>query len=257
MPCLFVHWDRTCSHCNPFPTPLQSSPLQTVPKDGSKRRVILDLSFPKGLMEFLRILFLTSPSTSLSLVSPISSTLSWPRAQVVTFSRKIWSLRTDKSPSTPKITSFSVTSGKICYISTSSVRFGLRSATLACQRTANAIAHIFRTVYHHGCVNDIDDFGGVEASYEDALLAFSHLEDTFTSLGLESSPKKNCPPSTRMVFLGLTHDTVVMTLEVPHDKLHQTSQLLSHWLSSPRVSKSELQSLIGKLSYVCSCLHLH
>lgn len=106
-------------------------------------------------------------------------------------------------------------------------------------------------------MNDIDDFGGVAVSYDDALLAFSHLEDTFTSLGLESSATKDCPPSTRMVFLGLTHDTVVMTLEVPHDKLHQTSQLLSHWLSSPRVSKSELQSLIGKLSYVCSYLHLH
>ena len=132
--------------------------------------------------------------------------------------------------------------------------FGLRSATLACQRTTNAIAHIFRTAYHHDCVNYIDDFGGVEASDDDALLAFSHLEDLLTSLGLESSPTKDCPPSTRMVFLGLTYDTVAMTLQVPQDKLHHTSQLLSHWLSSPRVSKSDLQSLIGKLSYVCACI---
>ena len=33
---------------NPFPTPLQTSPLQTVPKDVCKRRVVLDLSFPPG-----------------------------------------------------------------------------------------------------------------------------------------------------------------------------------------------------------------
>ena len=58
-----------------------------------------------------------------------------------------------------------------------------------------------------------------------------------------------------MVFLGLTYDTVAMTLEVPQDKLHHISQLLSHWLSSPRVSRSELQSLIGKLSYVCACIN--
>lgn len=33
---------------NPLPTPLQTSPLQTVPKDESARRVVLDLSFPPG-----------------------------------------------------------------------------------------------------------------------------------------------------------------------------------------------------------------
>ena len=101
--------------------------------------------------------------------------------------------------------------------------FGLRSATLACQRTTSAIAHIFGTAYHYDCVNYIDDFGGVEASYADALLAFSHLEEIITSLGLESSPTKDCPPTTRMVFLGLTYDTVAMTLEVPQDKLHHIS----------------------------------
>ena len=33
---------------NPFPTPIQTSLLQTVPKDTCKRRVVLDLSFPPG-----------------------------------------------------------------------------------------------------------------------------------------------------------------------------------------------------------------
>ena len=47
---------------------------------------------------------------------------------------------------------------------------------------------------------------------------------------------KDCLPSTRMIFLGLTYETVVVTL----DKLHQTSQLLCYWLSSLRVSKSDI-----------------
>ena len=34
--------------CNPFPAPIRTSPLQTVPKNGTKRRVVLDLSFPPG-----------------------------------------------------------------------------------------------------------------------------------------------------------------------------------------------------------------
>lgn len=103
-------------------------------------------------------------------------------------------------------------------------------------------------------VNYIDDFGGVEASHADALVAFQDLENLFNSLGLESSPEKDCPPSTRMVFLGLIYDTVNMTLEVPEDKLLRATELIRHWLSSPRATKSDLQSLIGKLSYICACI---
>ena len=110
--------------------------------------------------------------------------------------------------------------------------FGLRSATLACQRTINAIAHIFYSVYHYQCVNYIDDFGGVEASLDDALEAFQDLETLLNRLGLESSPEKDCPPSTRMVFLGLIYDTATMTLEVPEDKLSHASALIRRWLSS-------------------------
>lgn len=52
-----------------------------------------------------------------------------------------------------------------------------------------------------------------------------------------------------MIFLGLIYDTVTMTLEVPQDKLTRTTRLIRHWLSPPRATKSDLQSLIGKLSY--------
>ena len=77
-------------------------------------------------------------------------------------------------------------------------------------------------------MNYNDDFRGVEASYDEAVVAFTHLGQLFTNLDLESSPTKDCLPSTRMIFLGLTYETVVVTLE----KLHQTSQLLCYWLSS-------------------------
>lgn len=79
----------------------------------------------------------------------------------------------------------------------------------------NTSAHIFRTSFHHDCVNYIDGFGGVKASNNIALLALSHLGHLFTNLDLESSPEKNCLFSTRKTFLGLTYYTVVVTLEVP------------------------------------------
>lgn len=236
---------------------MQTSPLQTVPKDDCKRRVVLDLSFPAG--------------TSVNDGIPKDSFLDKP------FHLSL--------PRSADFADLIVAKGPGCYLYKKDLKrayrqipvdpkdyiylgyrwndllyfdlvlpFGLRSATLACQRTTNAIAHIFLSGYHHQCVNYIDDFGGVETSLDDASLAFRDLEDLFNSLGLESSPAKDCPPSTRMVFLGLVYDTVAMTLEVPQDKLTRTTELICHWLSSPRATRSDLQSLIGKLSYICACI---
>ena len=45
-----------------------------------------------------------------------------------------------------------------------------------------------------------------------------------------------------------------MTIEVPPDKLESICALLDKWLVLPRATKSELQSLIGKLAFVCACI---
>lgn len=236
---------------------MRTSPLQTVPKDGSKRRVVLDLSFP--------------PGTSINDGIPKDSFLDEPFRLTLPRSADFVDLIMDKGPGCflykkdlkrayrqipidPKDYIFLGYHWHDLLYFDLVLPFGLRSATQACQRTTNAIAYVFRSAYHHECVNYIDDFGGVEATYDDALHAFSDLEHLFNRAGLESSPAKDCFPSTRMVFLGLTYDTVDMTLEVPQDKLQHTSQLIRHWLTSPRVTKSDLQSLIGKLSYICACI---
>ena len=57
-----------------------------------------------------------------------------------------------------------------------------------------------------------------------------------------------------MIFLGLLYDTVAMIISVPEDKLEEIKSLIRTWLSKPDATVLELQSLIGKLSYVCSCI---
>ena len=242
---------------NPFPSPLQTSPLQTVPKDDCKRRVVLDLSFPPGASVndgIPKDSFLDEPfHLSLPRSSDFAHLIIAKGPGCFLFKKDLkrayWQIPVD--PRDYNLLGYHW--NDLLYFDLV-LPFGLRSATLACQRTTNAIAHIFSSVYHHQCVNYIDDFGGVESSHDDALEAFQKLETLFNSLGLESSPEKDCPPSTRMVFLGLIYDTVTMTLEVPEDKLSRASALIRHWLSSPRTTKSDLQSLIGKLSYICACI---
>ena len=57
-----------------------------------------------------------------------------------------------------------------------------------------------------------------------------------------------------MIFLGLLYNTVAMTISAPEDKLEKIKSLIRTWLSKPDATVLELQSLIGKLSYVCSCI---
>ena len=223
-----------------------------MPKDGSKRRVVLDLSFPPGKSVNDGI-----PKDSY-LDQPFHLTL--PRSAdfvdlILAKGAGCYLYKKDlkrayrQIPVDPKDYPFLGYHWNDCLYFDLVLPFGLRSATLACQRTTNAITHIFGSAFQH-----IDDFGGVEASYDEAFQAFSDLEELFNNLGLQSSPAKDCLPSTRMVFLGLTYDIVQLTIEVPQDKLHTTLELIRHWLTPSPFSKSDLQSLIGKLSYICACI---
>ena len=218
---------------DPFLTPLQTSPLQTVPKDESKRCVVLDLSFPAG----------TSVNNGIPKDSFFAEPfhLSLPRSADLRQSHHCCRIPVD-----PTDYSFLGYCWQSVFYFDTALPFGLRSITLACQRTTN--------VYHHGCVNYINDFSGAEASHVDASLAFQDLEDLFTSLGLESSLAKDCPPSTRMAFLNLIYDTVTTTFEVPPNKLLRTFELICYWLHSPRTIKSNLQSLLGNFSHIYACI---
>ena len=243
--------------CNPFPAPLRTSPLLTVPKDGTKRRVVLDLSFPLGSSvndgipkdSYLDQPFHLSLPRSADFVDLILS-----KGAGCYLYKKDLKRAYRQIPVHPRDYIFLAYHWCDSFYFDVVLPFDLCSATLACQRTTNAIAHIFHSSFGHDCINYIDDFGGAESTFEDASLAFSDLERLFTDLGLQSSPSKDCPPSTRMVFLGLTYDTVTLTIAVPPDKLQDTADLIRSWLAAPRSTKSDLQSLIGKLSYLCACI---
>jgi len=241
----------------PFPAPslLQTSPLQTVPKDDCKRRVFLDLSFPPGASVndgISKDSFLDEPfSLSLSRLADFADLIIAKGPGCLLFKKDLKRAHR-RIPVDPRDYNLLGYHWNDFLYFDLVPPFGLPSPTLACQRTTNAIAHIFCSVYQ--CVNYIDDFGGVESSHGDAFEAFQDLEALFDRLGLEDSLEKDCLPSTRMVLLGLIYDTVSMTLEVPDEKLSRAFALIRLWLSSPRYIKSDLQSLIEKLSYICACI---
>jgi hypothetical protein len=57
-----------------------------------------------------------------------------------------------------------------------------------------------------------------------------------------------------MEFLGITVDTVKLTLEVNLDRVTEISLLVEAWLRKEKASLRDLQSLLGKLHFVSTCV---
>ena len=125
---------------------------------------------------------------------------------------------------------------------------------MACQRTTNAVTYIYFNKFGYLCINYTDDFSGACAPNQ-AHHAFQTLKSLLSELGLVDSPEEESLPATRMVFLGLLYDTVKMTVHVPEDKLSEIVLLVELWLSMHAATIKDLRSLLGKLLYVCACIH--
>jgi hypothetical protein len=101
-------------------------------------------------------------------------------------------------------------------------------------------------------VNYLDDLGGAE-TVNKACDAYDALGGLFANCGLEESVQKGVAPTTRMEFLGITVDTVKLTLEVTPDRVTEISLLVEAWLRKKKASLRDLQSLLGKLHCVSTC----
>ena len=83
---------------------------------------------------------------------------------------------------------------------------------MMCQNATSAVTFMYKNL-GYSCTNYIDDFGGAETSTKSAA-AFQALGDLLRCLGLSTSPDKDSPPATSMVFLGVLVDTTEMTISV-------------------------------------------
>ena len=100
----------------------------------------------------------------------------------------------------------------------------------------------------------LDDFMGISAPHTTANHhAFSGL--LLEALGLQELPHKACPPSTQVTCLGVLFDMINFTMSITPDRLRELQEdLLPRWLVKKSMTRTELQSLIGKLAFVCKCV---
>ena len=212
-------------NCSPIPD-LCFSPLMSVPKDDSKRRVIVDFSFPPGksindgipkdsYLDFEVKFSLPSVKSMIDRINNLGVGCHLFKRDLKGAFRQF-----NIDPGDYRYTGL-CWDGKI-FLDTR-LAMGLRSAAFCCQSVTELVAKIvggkaFVMVY-------LDDFGGAEST-DRAQESFDYLGNMLARFGLEEAPEKAVPPTTRMDWLGINFDTLEWTIALKPGKLQE----LLDWL---------------------------
>ena len=241
---------------NPFKSGIKISPLNSLPKKGTvERRVILDLSYPKGSSVNDHISKDVYLGEKIDLVYPkVDDYISIIKQK----GKGCLLFKTDLRrayrqlpicPSSYNLVAFIWKKHIFC---DTVLSMGSRSSAFCCQRFTNALSFI---MYKFGIevLNYLDDFASAE-NKQNAYFAFYTLQKVLEKCGIEEAKSKASPPSTIMSFLGVLFNTNTMTMEITSERLLELNVLLSFWLSKETATLKEVQSLLGKLNFVAACV---
>ena len=231
---------------SPFPK-LCFSPLMSVPKEGSNRRVIMDFSFPPGravndgickstYLDFEVEFSLPSVQSMVARVNELG-------AGCLMYKRDLKGAFRQFSVDPGDYRFAGLSWNGMVYFDTR-LAMGLRCAAYCCQSVTEIIAKIASREAH--VLVYLDDFGGAELA-DKAQASFEHLGQVLAHYGLVEAPGKAVSPSTCMDWLGVRFDTIEWTMAIKPGKLSQLLRWLPELLKRKRVKKVLLQKVLGSL----------
>ena len=132
--------------------------------------------------------------------------------------------------------------------------FGSRKAPAIFNRITKAVLRMLVRRGITASVVLLDDFFIAAASFEECKHALNVLIHLLRSLGFQINWKKVVGPTQALVFLGIYIDTVRGQLSLDPDKVQETIALLDKAMAAPRLSKSQLQSIAGKLNWASNVI---
>lgn len=242
---------------DPFTPWTRKSPIMSRPKkDSSKRRIIIDLTFPEneGMNGGIDIHSVLGRDISYTLpnIWDLTETLKGlgPNAWIwiADLQRAYRQLRVD--PLDTLLLGLQINQAVFVDLCPS---FGCRSSSAACQRTSNAISYLMRkeghTIYAY-----LDDFAGCAPTQNQARQAYRYFITLLNDLGLALALEKCQEPAQRVTWLGYTVDTRTMAVSIPTPKLEELLQECETWHHRHRVTKRMLQSFIGKVLHAAPCI---
>ena len=226
---------------------LRFSPLMSVPKEVSKRRVIVDFSFPPGSSINDGIPHSTYLGSSIEFNLPsVQSMVSRVNALgrgCLLYKRDLRGAFRQFSldPGDYRCTGLEWL-GKIML--DTRLAMGLRSSAYCCQAVTEMVAKVVGKDAH--ILVYLDDFGGAELG-DKAFASFHHLGKMLEFFGLEEAPDKAVAPTTKMDWLGICIDTEEWTMALKPSKLDELLEWLPRLLRYKRVKRVLLQKVLGSL----------
>lgn len=131
--------------------------------------------------------------------------------------------------------------------------FGLRSSPALFLRFADAMATIMHyrgasPVWHY-----LDDFWtcGLAEPSNNCFANLQLMLRTCSELGFAVNPNKTVLPCTKLDLLGIELDTIKQQVQISTERLEEIMELLLSWRNRSSCTKRQLQSLIGKLNFIC------
>ena len=112
---------------------------------------------------------------------------------------------------------------------------GLTNSAYICQRVTDMIMYIYHAEGYNG-LNYLDDLASAETE-QLAMQAYTILGDILKCAGAKESVKKACPPNTKMVFLGMLTDTILMQVSLTEDRIDEVQQELCNWIQKYLATK--------------------
>ena len=245
----------------PFQGDICISPIMTVPKKPSGRRIVLDASFgessinnatPSGVYlgqdyeftfpkvdQFAEFIRIEGPGC-----------LMWKK------DLRNYFLQLMADPINYNVMCFAWRNMLFFFVA---LMFGFRNSGQAGQRTTSAVVFAFQADSEafsgkkFKCLNYSDDLAGVERGIR-AWRAYYYMSVLLAQLGLEESVEKSFPPSTCIEYLGVEFDSIAMEKRVTRSKINELNVALDEWLAKERASKRELQSILHKLLWIVNCV---
>ena len=133
--------------------------------------------------------------------------------------------------------------------------FGGRRSPPIFHKLSQAVRAIMKTLGFTRITVFLDDFLVVADNYEDCIHAINVRLWILRKLGFAINYSKLEGPSQRLVFLGILLDTVAQIMLLPQDTISDLSASLVKFASKSKVTKRQVQSLVGKLNFACQCIY--
>ena len=133
--------------------------------------------------------------------------------------------------------------------------FGARASPGHFNSLTQAVRCILADLGHKGIVAYLDDFLVVGRTHKECMDSMNCLMHTLRRLGFSINYNKVEGPQKVLTFLGVEINTDLYTLSLPEVKLAALYQEILRTTKRRSITKRELQSLVGRLSWASQVLY--